>query len=192
MLRRSSPPDRTPDRRRLLAHRHRFAGQSVVEFALLLPVLLALVGVTIDFARVYQAWTNLESATRDAAQYLASSNVDPIALDYTVPDATANISNDNKAKSVLESETGSTFARSMTATAVGPGGTCNAPTLTTVTGSRDTTVANGGSDGYPVQAARVLSCRPFRTLFAYPFVTTGGAWILQSDRSFNRSWAADR
>ena len=48
-------------------------GQSVAEFALLLPVLLAFLGMTIDFARVYQAWITLESATRDAAEYAATS-----------------------------------------------------------------------------------------------------------------------
>ena len=48
-------------------------GQSLVEFSIVLPVLLAIVGVVIDASRVYLAWSSLESATRDAAQYLATS-----------------------------------------------------------------------------------------------------------------------
>lgn len=182
MFRRKSPAsERMPDGRlRLVSRRRRFAGQSVVEFALLLPVFLALVGVTIDFARLYQAWTNLESATRDAAQYLATSNVDPLAVTYTVPNATANSTNDGKAKFVLDSETGSSFTPSNAATL----GACSAATLTTVTGAADTTFSNGGTAAYPVQDARVISCIPFRTLFAYPFLTTNGNWILQSSRTY--------
>jgi Flp pilus assembly protein TadG len=182
MVRSSSASDGTPDGGRpLVPQRRNIGGQSVVEFALLLPVLLALVGVGIDFARVYQTWTNLESATRDAAQYLATSNVDPTAADYTVPNATANATNDGKAKFVLDNETGSNFTRSNAATL----GTCSGATFTTVTGSADTTLANGGTDRNPVQQVTVLSCIPFRPLFAYPYATTNGAWILQSSRVYS-------
>jgi hypothetical protein len=27
-----------------------------------------------------------------------------------------------------------------------------------------------------------MSCFPFRTLFAYPFLTTDGAWVLKAER----------
>ena len=47
-------------------------GQSLVEFAIVLPVLLALTGITIDASRVYFQWLDLESATRDAAQSVVS------------------------------------------------------------------------------------------------------------------------
>ena len=133
VLRLTSPiPPHPPKRTRCSAARHHLTARPMAaavcwrtdtvlpanrssEFALLLPVLLALVGVTVDFARVYQAWTDLESATRDAAQYLTISNVDTTAVDYTVPDATGNISNDNiKVKPILDSETGANFTRSGT------------------------------------------------------------------------------
>jgi Flp pilus assembly protein TadG len=180
--RRSLAPERVPDdERRKLARRRRFAGQSIVEFAILLPVFLALVGMTIDFARIYQGWVNLEAATRDAAQYLATSNLAPDNDDYTVPGATANATNDAKAKFVLDTETSSTFTRSNAATL----GACSTPTLTTVTGSTDTTASLGGSNAFPLQKAEVLSCMPFTTLFAYPFLTTNGSWILSSDRTYN-------
>ena len=79
-------------------------GQSVVEFAILLPLLVALVGLAIDVARVYEAWTGLEAGTRDAAEYLARSSDDPLALDYGGSNTSA------KAKYVLERETGVVFA----------------------------------------------------------------------------------
>jgi Flp pilus assembly protein TadG len=157
------------------------AGQSVVEFAILLPVFLLLVGVTIDFARLYQGWTNLEAATRDAAQYLATSETESTADDYTVPNATADSTNDAKAKFVLDSATGKTFSRSTTATL----GSCASPTMTTVTQALDTSAADGGSTAYPVQKAEVLACIPFRTLFAYPLFTINGDWILRSDRTYS-------
>lgn len=160
--------------------RRRIAGQSLVEFAILLPVFLALVGMTIDFARLYQSWVNLESATRDAAQYLATSNTDPTAADYTVPNVTANATNDGKAKYVLDTATGTTFTRSNGATL----GACAAPTLTTITAATDTSLASGGSATYPIQNVQVLACAPFRTLFAYPFLTTNGNWTLRSERTY--------
>ena len=47
-------------------------GQSLVEFALILPILLTMVGAAIDIARLYQGWITLEGAARDAAEYAAT------------------------------------------------------------------------------------------------------------------------
>ena len=30
----------------------------------------------------------------------------------------------------------------------------------------------------------MVACLPFRTLFEYPLLTKGGAWIIQTDRSY--------
>jgi Flp pilus assembly protein TadG len=152
----------------------RARGQSLVEFAVLLPVLLGLVGVTIDVARLYQAWTNLEAATRDAAQYLATSATDPLAVDHT----TQGSDSDGKAGYILQVATGSSFARSTTQ---GTLGSCSQPRLTT-TYSESTAASAGGSGAYPVATARVMTCLPFRTLFSYPFVTIDGYWTLRSER----------
>jgi PKD repeat protein/general stress protein CsbA len=46
-------------------------GQSMVEFALLFPVLLLILLVGIDFGRVYLGWVNLQNLTRIAANYAA-------------------------------------------------------------------------------------------------------------------------
>lgn len=161
-----------PRGRRWSAGRSR--GQSLAEFAIILPVMLALVGVTIDVARLYQAWTNLESATRDAAQYLATSNTDPLAADHT----TQGLDSDSKAQFILQTATGTTFSRSLTQGTIG---SCTQPRLTT-TYSESTSSAQGGSTAFPVGTAKVTTCLPFQTLFAYPFVTVDGSWILRAER----------
>lgn len=58
-------------------HRHdrrnRRRGQSLVEFAIVLPILLFLTLVALDFGRVYLGWINLQSMSRIAAN-LAANN----------------------------------------------------------------------------------------------------------------------
>jgi Flp pilus assembly protein TadG len=154
--------------------RTRWRGQSLVEFSIVLPVMLAIVGVVIDASRLYQAWTNLESATRDAAQYLATSNVDPISPDYT----SQGTDSDAKAIYLLDLATGASFTRSETQ---GTLTDCSQPQLTT-TYSEDSASAGGGSSAYPLGTAKVMTCLPFRTLFQYPFLSVDGGWILRSER----------
>jgi Flp pilus assembly protein TadG len=49
-------------------------GQSLVEFALILPVLLILMLGTIDFGRVYFAYVSVTNAARNGAQYASFSS----------------------------------------------------------------------------------------------------------------------
>ena len=157
--------------------RSKSRGQSLVEFSIILPLLLTMVGVIIDAARLYQAWTNLESATRDAAQYLATSDTDPTSPDYT----TQGTNSDNKAIFILSEATGFTFTPSATR---GTLTNCNSGAQLTTTYTADTTFANGGSASNPVGTARVITCLPFRTLFAYPLLTNNGVWVIQADRNY--------
>jgi PKD repeat protein len=53
--------------------RERSRGQSLVEFALALPVLLLLTLAAIDFGRVYLGWVNLQQMTRIAADQAAAN-----------------------------------------------------------------------------------------------------------------------
>jgi Flp pilus assembly protein TadG len=62
----------TPDRRR------RSRGQSLVEFAIVLPILLLLTLVALDFGGVYLGWINLQSMSRIAAN-LAAQQPDGLA-----------------------------------------------------------------------------------------------------------------
>lgn len=155
--------------------RHSLArGQSLVEFSVVLPIMLALVGIVIDGSRLYQAWTNLESATRDAAQYLARSSVDPLSADLT----TQGIDSDTKAIYLLNEATGVTFTRSETQ---GTLTDCSIAQLTT-TFSTNPALAGGGSTAYPVSTATVHVCMPFHTMFQYPFLGDGGLFTLSSER----------
>jgi PKD repeat protein len=52
---------------------HRRRGQSLVEFAIVLPIMLYLTLVALDFGRVYLGWINLQSMSRIAAN-LAANN----------------------------------------------------------------------------------------------------------------------
>ncbi|MBC8100308.1 MAG: pilus assembly protein [Armatimonadetes bacterium] len=74
-------------------------GQTLVEFALTLPILLLVIFSIIEFGRVFQAWVTLQNAARTAARYASTGNVnygifiplpvgpDNIPLDIRVLDA---------------------------------------------------------------------------------------------------------
>jgi len=66
---------RTASTRATSRHR-RSRGQGLVEFALVLPVLLLLLLVSIDFGRVYLGWVNLQNMTRIAANFAANNATD--------------------------------------------------------------------------------------------------------------------
>ena len=54
-------------------HRARSRGQSLVEFALVIPALMILLMFAIDFGRVYLGWVNLQNMTRIAANFAANN-----------------------------------------------------------------------------------------------------------------------
>jgi PKD repeat protein len=64
--------------------RGRSRGQSVVEFALIVPVLLLLMLVAIDFGRIYLGWVNLQQMSRIAANDAADH-----ASAWQLPDTAA-------------------------------------------------------------------------------------------------------
>jgi Flp pilus assembly protein TadG len=173
MLARKGKAGPTRSRRSLRAR-----GQSLVEFSIVLPVLLAIAGVVIDASRVYLAWSSLESATRDAAQYLATSSTNAYSADYTWAGSDADL----KAKYILDNTTGNVFTVSPTSGSLSG---CSTTAQVTTIYSTSTSYTNGASAGNPLSTARVISCYPFRTLFAYPFLTTNGAWVLQTERQIS-------
>lgn len=146
----------------------------------MLPVLLLLVGVVLDMSRLFQAWVNLESATSDAAQYIATTR-DPVTTLFSPsstpsPDGTGT--NNANAIRILGAETSQTF----TATAsIGP---CASPYVTTSMSYSTNQSTTGGTTSFPAGTATVRSCEPFRTLFPYPFFTLNGYWTLSSQKQF--------
>lgn len=148
------------------ARRRRGRGQSLVEFAIVIPVLLTLVGGALDVARVFQANNVLESAARNAAEYVAS---------YSTSSSAAT-----DAATIICRETKS--IPGYVANASSPGG-CSSPTVA-VTFSISTT-APGALAAYPVASVVLTTTVPFRTLYPYPLFTQNGAWTLRSTQSYS-------
>jgi Flp pilus assembly protein TadG len=165
----------------------RWSGQSLAEFALILPVMLALLGMGVDWARLFFAWIDLESATRDAAQYVAN---DPSLLSngsgYYDPNDTTNYcasfpcssAPTTDAKSVLDAATGKTFTKSSSQV------DCSTPKVWATLASPDTTLTDGGSKAYPVAKAQVTTCFPFQMFVSYPWLKNG-TWIVRADRTMS-------
>jgi len=163
--------DSNPDSARRRNRRGR--GQSIAEFALLLPVMLAFLGLTIDFARVFQTWITLESATRDAAEYAATSGT-----------SSADALTKAKKTICLQAQNTPGFRRS---TLASPNDVqqCLAPTVSVVSFSLSTDPTVGASGTYPIASVTINATVPFSPLFAYPFLTQNGTWTVTSQASFS-------
>jgi Flp pilus assembly protein TadG len=146
----------------------RSLGQSLVEFALILPILLTLTGAAIDVSRVYGAWVALEGATRDAAEQ--------VATDATI---TSQAAAATKARTIVCTQLASTPGF---ASPPGQPTSCTSPVLT-VTWARST--ASPGSTLNPLVTVTVASTLPFRTFFGYPLFTQNGAWNVGSNQSYS-------
>jgi len=153
----------------------RSRGQSVAEFALLLPVMLAFLGLTIDFARVFQTWITLESATRDAAEYAASSATD-----------SADALTKAKQTICLQAQNIPGFQKSGL-TPPNDVNQCLKPTVTVTSFTRvtDPATADGASSTYPIGTATITTTVPFSPLFAYPFLTQNGTMTVSSQATFS-------
>lgn len=162
----------TPTRARRRPSRSR--GQSVTEFAIILPVMLAFLGLAIDFARVFQAWITLESATRDAAEAAAT--------DTTVTNSTQAL--DLAKRTVcLQAQNVPGFTRSGL-TSPDDVELCTAPSVSVVSFSVDP-AGSGASTEHPLGTASIQVSLPFRPLFAYPLITQNGTWTIITAGSFS-------
>lgn len=146
-------------------------GQSLVELVLVIPIMLTILGAAIDIARVYGAWVALDSATRDAAEQVATSE-----------GTTSNYSTaSTHAHTVVCSQM--TNIAGFTAPAGTPT-SCTQPAVT-LTWSTPSETAPGASHLFPIGTATVTATLPFRTLFPYPFFTQGSAWTLSSTQTYS-------
>jgi len=66
--------------------RRRSRGQSVVEFALILPVFMLLLLVTVDFGRLFFTTIQLTNAAREGANYAATNPTDTVTIQARVLD----------------------------------------------------------------------------------------------------------
>lgn len=161
-------------------------GQSLAEFALILPVMLALLGMGVDFARLFFQWIDLEAATRDAAQYVAT---DPAYTNtgggyYDSTDATnycsaypCSSAPTTDAKTVLDAATGKTFTKTSSQSDCSTG-----PKVWASLASPDTAIANGGTNANPVAKAQVTACLPFRMFVSWPWLSNG-TFVVRTDRT---------
>lgn len=177
--------------------KHHQRGQGLVEFALILPIMVAMLGISIDIARLYFVWIDVESATRHAAQWIAT---DPgytttggyydqsDAANYCgLPGAAAGFpctdAPGTDAKTVLDREVKVVFTKVTTAPTCA---TVSAPTVyAVIQDSPSVSDADGASAGYPVATAKVIACLPFRSFFSYPLLTQNGAWHIAIERTFS-------
>ncbi|HEV8516062.1 MAG TPA: TadE/TadG family type IV pilus assembly protein [Candidatus Limnocylindrales bacterium] len=143
-----------------------------MEFALILPVLLAIFGATLDFARLYQAWIQLQAATRVASEYVAEE-------DLTL--ATALV--DAKRFVCTQTQSVPGFQRSLL---LPPNDVnqCTQPAVTVPSFTRSTT-APGATLENPIGSATVQSTLPFRMFFNYPLLTQNGTWTLRATESYS-------
>jgi Flp pilus assembly protein TadG len=134
--------------------------------------MIAFLGMTLDFARVYQAWMTLESATRDAAEAAATS--------ATTTSGALTIA---RRAVCLQSQELPGFARSGQAS---PNDIeqCTAPNVAVIAFNLSTTSA-GASTRYPIGSVTIEGSLPFTPLFPYPFVTQNGTWTIVSRASFS-------
>jgi Flp pilus assembly protein TadG len=65
---------------RIASASRRSKGQSVVEFAIILPVFMALLLIAIDFGRIFYTTIQLSNAVREAASYGATQPTDPLGM----------------------------------------------------------------------------------------------------------------
>jgi len=145
----------------------------VAEFAILLPVLLAFLGLTIDFARVFQAWITLESATRDAAEYAASAGT-----------SSADALTKAQRTVCLQAQNIPGFRRSALASPDDVN-QCTSPAVSIVSFATTVDPVQGASSRNPIASVTVRATVPFSPLFAYPFITNNGTWTVTSQVSFS-------
>jgi Flp pilus assembly protein TadG len=152
-------------------HHSKSKGQSLAEFALILPVFLTIFGATLDFARLYQAWIALQAATRVATEYVAAN------------DATIASAQQDARRFICSQTVGVPGFKHGTGAPPSNVNQCNQPGVTVTAFSRSTSAA-GASSSNPIGAATVQATLPFQMFFNYPLLTDNGTWTLTATESY--------
>jgi len=146
-------------------------GQSLAEFTLILPVMLLLLGAAIDFARLYNSWVNLESATRDAAEFVSTCVNGTVVLP--------------RCGGTGATTTALAEAKRVVCTELGHAATCTDPAVTVPTYTQDPAAAHGGSSTTPLTTVTVQASTTFQTVFPYPLLTNNGLRVLTIQRQYS-------
>src|SRR5262245_51647344 len=77
----AADPHRRLRLRALLSGRRSRRGQSVVEFALILPVFVFLLLMAIDFGRLFFSYVQVTNAAREGAAYAAAAPTDSVGIE---------------------------------------------------------------------------------------------------------------
>ena len=139
------------------------AGQAVVEFAILLPLILSIVGGALDFSRVFIVDLKVQSATRNAAESIAS--------DITITDSTTAL----------------TRAQQLVCTEITGSSSCSGSSapVATVTSFSVSTTALGATVKNPIATVTVNVSQPFDMLFPWPFMSPPGHWTMNGTSTFS-------
>lgn len=165
---------------------NRPAGQSVVEFALVLPVMLVLLLAIVDLARIYTTMLSVESAAREAADYGTFGSQKWASL------ATVTASPDGTQAAMRER---ACIASSDLPDYVGPDDNCANPTfaydLSTNKGATwvpyDETLRCGESTRNPPCWVRVTLEYDFRLLIPFGFDAFGVRYGVPETLTFTRA-----
>ncbi len=149
-------------RHRPVLIRRRSSGQALAEFALVLPIALALCGATIDLARAYGVWVTLEGATRNGAEAAARAT-----------SATAAAA---AARSAVCAETAHLPGY------VKQGLSCSSPSVSATWSSQP---APDGSRGLLISTT-VRTHLTFTTVVPWPLLTANGASTITAQIEYER------
>jgi Flp pilus assembly protein TadG len=136
--------------------------------AIILPMLLGLAGAATDLARAYQAQITIESAVRNAAEWVAPNSATAAAA-----------ATDARRIVCLEARGLPGFVSGVEPI---PDETCTSPAVVVDTFSINAT-AIGGTPRNPIGTSSISAELPFRTLVPYPFLPRG-TLTLTADATF--------
>lgn len=136
--------------------------------AIILPMLLGLAGAATDLARAYQAQITIESAVRNAAEWVALNSATAAAA-----------ATDARRIVCLEGRDLPGFTPGAGAT---PDETCTSPGVAVDTFSISAT-AIGATTKNPIGTSSISATLPFRTLVPYPFLPSE-TLTLSADATF--------
>ena len=142
-------------------------GQALVELSLVFPILCAILGGAVDFARIYQASITLQSAARNAAEAAATEATTPAQAEALAREIVC-----------VETQKLSGFVPGMG----GDVATCTAPAVTVTFTTSES--AAGAAPGYPLASATVSATLDFAMLFPWPFLPEGD-WTLDPSQSYS-------